>query len=71
METKHQALVVVRTTAFVVAGVAALWIAHLFPKGDRPAGWTDRVRSTLHASARQVAASFADVGHGLVQAPPS
>jgi subtilisin family serine protease len=52
-----------------VAGVCALWLAHEFQAGERFARWTDRIRSRLEGAAQKVEAPFADVGHGLVQAP--
>jgi subtilisin family serine protease len=52
-----------------VAGVSALWIAHEFPDGDRPARWADRIRSRLEGTTQKIEASFSDAGYGLVRAP--
>jgi len=52
-----------------VAGVAALWIEHLF--GDkRPPDWSDTVMEHMKTSAKDVGLEREDVGSGLVQAPP-
>ncbi len=53
-----------------VAGVAALWLQHLFPDGERPEHWIGDVRRKLEGTAHFVAGNRKDVGLGLVQAPP-
>lgn len=53
-----------------VAGVIALWIQKLFPKGDRPKGWAADVQRAIESHVKQIPdSSRNDVGLGLVQAP--
>jgi subtilisin family serine protease len=53
-----------------VAGVIALWIQKLFPKGARPPGWTGDVQRELEKSVISAPGQArSDVGIGIVRAP--
>ncbi len=53
-----------------VAGVIALWIQKLFPKGDRPEGWARDVQLAVENHVKPIPGlARNDIGRGLVQAP--